>query len=238
MCRGSRRDRLSAPRMTPGHEGITQPSVIAVTAVTRGPIGTLRRPQGPSGTSPAFECRTNRPIGPISIVLVPLSAYLSLFGDRQVTDHDGDATDRSPTVRGDRRGNGRDRYAADHQKGLSKPNVNAVGMVIGPIGASRSQRKRSRRPKPPLPHRSYPCPWASACNSVYSFWYLALRLPAAFLTRCCGAPGDGPVHRRQVGGVPRGAILGEILQPPVEDIRTGTPRRRQRPAPKLAFLLK
>ena len=34
----------------------------------------------------------------------------------------------------DRRINGGDRDTADHQKGLDKPNGNAVGAVIGPIG--------------------------------------------------------------------------------------------------------
>jgi hypothetical protein len=101
------------------------------------PDRTARQPWRPSEKSPAFECRTKRPIGPIDAVQGLLSPCLSQKHDRQVTDHDGDAADRSPTVRGDRRGNGRDRDAADHQKGLDKPTDSSVGMVIGLIGAFR-----------------------------------------------------------------------------------------------------
>jgi len=39
----------------------------------------------------------------------------------------------APTVRGDRRGNGRDQDAADHQSGLDRANGGCVGIVIGPI---------------------------------------------------------------------------------------------------------
>lgn len=97
-----------------GHPGLL---VIAVTAMTR--YRTDRRPSGPSETSPAFEGQSNRPIGPIEAVLGPCAAYLSPNPDRRSSDHQEDAADRSQSVRGDRRVNGRNRRTAERQRGLS-----------------------------------------------------------------------------------------------------------------------
>ena len=97
------------------------------------------------------------PIGPISAAWGPISAYLKEKRDRHFTDHDGDAADRSPTVRGDRRTSRRDRHTVDHQRGLPKPNSSSVGMVIGPIGASRSSERGVAGPEA-LTLRKLPLP--------------------------------------------------------------------------------
>ena len=95
-------------------EGYPGLSVIAVTPATMGRID--RRPLV---MLPAFEGQSNRPIGPIKAVLGPLAAYLSPNPDRHSSDHQENAADRSQTVRGDRRVNGRNRRTADRQRGLS-----------------------------------------------------------------------------------------------------------------------
>ena len=72
---------------------------------------------------------------------------------------------------------------------------------------------------------------------------VALAVPGLQTAKAVGialavnAPAHQQAHRRQVGGVPRRAVLRGVPHPPGEDLRTGTPRRRrQRRAPKPLLL--
>ena len=148
---------------------------------------------------------------------MPNPAPLSPFFLRNVRDSEGieDVTRfRVPNHPADRRVDGRDRDAADHQSGLDKPNNSSLGMGIGPIDAFWGQRKSSRRderpprgargpaiggdpagPKPPFPYGSSPCHRDSALSSAYSSRYRAFGNPSHIPARlavvllvgaCCG----------------------------------------------------
>src|SRR5215207_6023673 len=139
--------------------------------------------------SPAFECRTNLPIAPRTE---------HRFGRRD----------------NDRRGDDRDRKAADHQRGLSTPNNSSLGMVIGPIGLPGAAKEESPA-QAPSPLQNLPLPPRFGLQLGVLLAVPGLQVPQPHPRP--GAPDasdDVPAHRRQVGGVAwRAALRGAPSRP-------------------------
>ena len=115
------RDRLSPPRRC------ERPGLSAGASST----GRRSTPGAdPPGRRPVAACRG------VTVILIPKPKSRSA-GYRSIGECRRSLLDRED----DRRGNGRDRTTADHQKDLFTPNNGSVGMVIGPIGAYRGSER-------------------------------------------------------------------------------------------------